>query len=335
MNGRVQIETVSSVMLKDNPLGDPRRREVPVYLPPSYGSKRGRRYPVLFYLPGFAGSGRGCVNYDPWKENVVERLDRLISQGKAREAILVIPDCFTAFGGSQYLNSTATGLYGDHVVCELVGFMEDKFAAMRGPEGRAVLGKSSGGFGALTLAMRHPEVFGHCAGHSGDAGFDACYGGDLLKLCAALEKYGRSVPRYLAEFRRSRDKAGFDHGAMNALAMSACYSPNPASPFGFDIPMDARTGERVPAVWRRWEALDPVHACVKHAAGLARLKTLWFDAGTRDEFFLHLGARRLSDALKRLRIKHVYEEHDRGHFDLNARLDVSLALLTKRCARVD
>ncbi|MEK7384029.1 MAG: esterase, partial [Elusimicrobiota bacterium] len=109
MNGRLQIETVSSLVLKGNPLGDPRRREVPVYLPPSYGAKRGRRYPVIFYLPGFTGTGRGSVNCNPWKENVVERFDRLISTGKSHEAILVIPDCFTAFGGSQYLNSGATG----------------------------------------------------------------------------------------------------------------------------------------------------------------------------------------------------------------------------------
>ncbi len=334
MNGRLQIETVSSLVLKGNPLGDPRRREVPVYLPPSYGAKRGRRYPVIFYLPGFTGTGRGSVNCNPWKENVVERFDRLISTGKSHEAILVIPDCFTAFGGSQYLNSGATGLYGDHILYELVGFIEDKFATVRSPEGRAVFGKSSGGFGALTLAMHHPEVFAHCVSHSGDMGFTACYGGDLLKLCGAVEKCGRSMPRFLAEFRRSRDKVGFDHGAINALGMAACYSPNPKSPYGFDLPVDLRTGERVPAVWKRWDALDPVFACAKHAATLSRLKTLWFDAGTKDEFFLHLGARRLSDALKHLKVKHVFEEHDRGHFDMDARLDISLPLLARRCARV-
>jgi enterochelin esterase family protein len=182
--------------------------------------------------------------------------------------------------------------------------------------------------------MRHPDVFGHVVSHSGDAGFDAGYGIDLLKLCVALQKYGGSAARFVAEFRAARDKSGFDHGAINAIAMAACYSPNPRSRMGFDLPVDVRTGERVPAVWKRWEAVDPVHACRRYAAGLRRLKTLWFDAGTRDEFFLQLGARRLSSALKKLKIKHVYQEHERGHFDLNVRYDVSLPLLTKRCARV-
>lgn len=331
MNGRLQLETVSSLVLKGNPLGDPRRREVPVYLPPSYG--RGRRPPVILYLPGFGGTGRGAVNHDPWKENVAERFDRLISEGRSREAVLVVVDGFTAYGGSQYLNSSATGRYEDHVVGELLPFIEDKFAVGGSPASRALLGKSSGGFGALTLGMRHPDVFGHVAAHSADMGFDASLHVDLLKLCAALSRFGGSPERFVREFRASRDKAGFDHSAINAVAMAACYSPNPRAPLGFDLPVDPRTGARIDAVWRRWEAWDPLHACRRRAAGLKRLRTLWFDAGTRDEFYLHLGARRLSAELKRLGVKHVHEEHDRGHFDLNARLDVSLPLLASRASR--
>ncbi|MBI3289748.1 MAG: alpha/beta hydrolase [Elusimicrobia bacterium] len=334
MRGRLQIETISSIVLKENPLGDPRRREVPVYLPPSYGSARGRRYPVLYYLPGFTGTGRGSVNYNPWKENVAERLDRLIAEGKSREAILVIPDGFTAYGGSQYLNSSATGRYADFVVYELIGYVDDKHATVRHPEGRAVIGKSSGGFGALTLAMRHPEVFGHCVSHSGDMGFEAGYGVDILKFTAALSRYGGSPERFVADFLKSATKQGFDHGAINVIAMAACYSPNPRSPLGFDLPCDPRTGELIPAVWKRWLALDPVHAAAKHADALRRLKTLWFDAGTRDEFYLQLGARRLSAALKKLKVRHIYEEHPFGHFDASPRLDKSLPLLVSRCRRI-
>lgn len=334
MNGKLQLETISSIVLKDNPLGDPRRREVPVYLPPSYGTVRGRRYPVLYYLTGYTGTGRGVVNYNPWKENLVERLDRLIQEGKAREAILVIPDCFTAYGGSQYLNSSATGRYEDHVVYELVGFVDDKFPTVRSSAGRALFGQSSGGFGALTLGMRHPEVFGHIASHSGDSAFEANFPQELLKLCVAVGKRGGSLQRFIADFRAQRTKTGFDHGAIMAIAMASCFSPNPKSPVGFDLPVDLRTGALIPSVWKRWEALDPVHACVRHASALGQLKTLWFDAGVRDEFYLHFGARRLSDALKRLKIRHVYEEHEFGHMDMQPRFDVSLSLLTKRCARV-
>jgi len=206
MNGKLQIETISSVVLKDNPLGDPRRREIPVYLPPSYGAKRGRRYPVIVWLPGFTGTGRGAVNFNPWKEILPERFDRLIAEGKAREAILVIADGFTAYGGSQYLNSGATGRYEDFVVSELIAFVEDKFAAVGIPEGRALAGSSSGGFGALTLGMRHPDVFAHVVSHSGDAGFDTCYGADFAKLCVAADKFG-GLEKLVAAYPETKYKS--------------------------------------------------------------------------------------------------------------------------------
>ncbi len=327
MKGRLQLETLSSLVLKDNPLGDPRRREIPVYLPPSYGRKR---LPVIYYLPGFTGTGRGVVNYNPWKENLVERYDRLIEQGRARECLLVVADAFTAYGGSQYLNSGATGRYEDFIVSELVSFIEDKFAAGGEPRRRALMGKSSGGFGALTLASRRPDVFGHAFAHSADMGFKACYFADLLALVRALDGFGGSPARFAKAFLASRDKEGFAHGAINALAMSACYSPNARSPLGFDLPCDPRTGETIPSVWRRWEALDPIVALPARGAALKRLGTLAFDCGRRDEAFLNLGARRLSGLLKSRGVRHLYEEHDRGHFDMNERYDRSLALLSQR-----
>lgn len=329
MKGKVQLERVGSPLLKGNPLGDPHMREVPVYLPPSYGQQPFRRYPVIFYLTGFAGCGRSAVNHDPWKENIAERLDRLIGEKKAKECILVFPDCFTAYGGSQYLDSSATGPYASHVVKELVPFIEDKFVVVRGPQGRAVMGKSSGGFGALSLAMRHPGVFGHCASHSGDMMFEHCYGPDMPKFAAALSKYG-SAKKLQTEFLASKRKYAFDHALVNMMGMASCYSPAPKSALGFDLPMDERTGELRPWVWKRWLENDPVRLAGRKVAALRALETLWFDAGRRDEYFLQLGARKLSDELKRLRVAHVYEEHEFGHRDMAERYDVSLALLSRR-----
>lgn len=330
MKGKVQIETVSSPALKGNPLGDPALRQVPVYLPPSYGSKRGQRYPVIYYLAGFTGAGRTVVNYNPWRENLAERLDRLIAAGKVRECVLIIPDCFTAYGGSQYLNSTATGRYEDYVVKELVPFVEDKFSVSRQASGRALMGKSSGGYGAVMLGMKNSDVFAHVAGHSGDMFFEVCYGPDIYKFIATLPKYGGSARSFARKFLASKHKDGFDHAAVNILAMAACYSPNPKNSLGFDLPFDERTGEIIPRVWARWKEKDPVTAAIKCRAALRRLKTLYFDCGTRDQFYLHLGARKLSDALKRLGVKHIYEEHGLGHFDMAERYDRSFKLLSER-----
>ncbi|MBI4424430.1 MAG: esterase [Elusimicrobia bacterium] len=333
MNGRVQLETVGSQVLKGNPLGDPHVRELPVYLPPGYGSARGRRYPVVYYLVGFTGTARGALNVHAWRENVVQRLDRLIGEGEAPECLLVIPDCFTRYGGSQYLNSPATGRYEDHVVEELVGFVDDKFAARAEPAGRALLGGSSGGFGALTLGLRHPGVFGHVFCHSGDMHFEMCYGPDIPKCVSALGRYGGRFSGFLRELERSKRRDQLPHELVNMAAMAACYSPNPRSALGFDLPFDERTGDRVPAVWRRWLAHDPALLAPRRAAALRRLRTLFFDCGRRDEFFLHLGARRLHDALRAARVPHRYLEHDAGHFELSERHEVSFRLLRRAFGR--
>ncbi|MBI5631378.1 MAG: esterase [Elusimicrobia bacterium] len=327
MKGKVQIEAVSSSVLKGNPLSDPHRREIPVYLPPSYGKKRGKPYPVIYYLAGFTGGGRSVLNYNPWKENLAERLDRLIARGKVRECVLIIPDCFTAFGGSQYVNSSAVGRYEDHVVKELVPYFEDKLHLRRGPEGRAVMGKSSGGYGALSLGMKYPEVFGHALCHSGDMLFERCYGMDIPKFINCLDQRGGSAARLVREFLKSKRKDLLDHAAVNILAMAACYSPNPRSPWGFDFPFDTRTGELIPKTWARWREKDPVEAAQRFRANLKKLKTLYFDCGRRDEFCLHLGARKLSRVLKGLGVRHTYEEHDLGHFDMAERHDRSFQLL--------
>lgn len=334
MNGKLQIETISSLVLKDNPLGDPRRRDLPVYLPPSYGAKPGRRYPVIYFLLGYSGAARAAVNYGPWKENIVERFDRLIAEGRAREALLVIVDNFTAYGGAQYMNSPATGRYEDFLVDEAVAFVEDKFAAVRAPEGRALCGHSSGGFGALNVGSRRPDVFGHVAAHSADAAFEFNFAFEFLKCVGAFVPYGGSPKRFAEAFRAARDKSPFPFEAVMVLAMASCFSPNPRNPLGFDLPFDARTGELIPAVWKRWQAHDPIRSLPSRAAALRRLKTLWFDAGTRDEFHLHLGARRLSAALKKAKVAHVYQEHALGHRDGAPRFDVSLGLLTRRLTRV-
>lgn len=324
MNGKLQIETVVSQVLKGNPLGDPHRREIPVYLPPGYGERGSKPLGLILYLPGFTGAGRSVVNYNPWKENLVERFDRLIAQKKAAPAVLAIADCFTAYGGSQYVNSPATGRYEDHVVDELVPFLEDKYGCGGAPARRAVMGKSSGGFGALSLAIRRPGVFGHLACHSGDMRFDACYGPDFLKFSAEVDrKFGGSTERFRKAFLASKAKDKFDHAAVNILAMAACYS-------GGKVPCDPKTATLDPALWKKWLEFDPVEAAPRKAAALKKLRTLFFDCGRRDEFFLQYGARRLALALEKAGVPHVHEEHDAGHFDMNERYDRSLALLSKR-----
>jgi S-formylglutathione hydrolase FrmB len=112
---------------------------------------------------------------------------------------------------------------------------------------------------------------------------------------------------------------------LNTLGMAAHYSPNPKSKeMGVDLPFDLNTGETVQDVWNRWLAWDPVRMIEKYRENLKKLKLIFIDCGTRDEFNLHWGARMLHSKLEKMRIKHVYEEFDDGHMSISYRYDVSL-----------
>ena len=326
--GRVVLERFESRVLEGNAAGDPYVRTVPVYLPPSYDEAPERRFPVTFMLSGFLGRGRMMLNDDPWKPPLDERMNALIADGMD-EMILVMPDCFTRYGGSQYVNSTATGRYEDHVVEELVPWADRAFRTLGARDHRGVAGKSSGGYGALTLGMRHPDVFGAVACHSGDMLFDYCYRGDLPGFMTQVQRAG-GLEAWLGAFQAKRKRKHEDFLTLNVLGMAASYSPNPKSPpFGIDLPCDLDTGSFRDDVWARWRAFDPLVMLETCAEALRALKLLFIDCGTRDEFHLHHGARMFVRELERRGIAHVYEEFDDGHMNVTYRFDVSLPRLAR------
>jgi S-formylglutathione hydrolase FrmB len=327
-HGRVVLERFESTVLAGNPAGDPAERVVPVYLPPGYDDEPARRYPVVFVLAGFSGRGRGLLNDDPWSPGLDERMDALIAAG-AGELILVLPDAFTRFGGSQYLDSTATGRYATHVAEELVARVDARFRTLPGREHRGVAGRSSGGYGALVFGMTRPDVFGAVACHSGDLGFDYCYRGDVPRFCTQVQQAG-GLAAWLERFERRRQKSGDDMMALNVLGMAAAYSPDPGRPpFGVDLPCDLETGAFREDVWRRWLEHDPLVLVERHAEALRSLRLLYLDCGTRDEFNLQHGARQFVRRLRELGVAHEYEEFDDGHRHVAYRFDVSLPRLAR------
>ena len=114
----VRLEHVSDV-LKSNPLKDPYRRDLMVWLPPGYASKPTKRYPVFYDLAGYTSAGPARLNWKPFGENMPERLERLVFEEKIGPVIVIFPDCFTSFGGNQYINSSALGAYDDYLIQDL------------------------------------------------------------------------------------------------------------------------------------------------------------------------------------------------------------------------
>jgi enterochelin esterase family protein len=323
--GRVEITRFESEVLRDNPLGDSHVRRVPVYLPPSYDGAKSRRYPVVFVLTGFTGRGRMLLNDHPWSPSLDDRMDALVAGGSP-EAILVMPDAFTRFGGSQYMDSSATGRYETHVVDELVPWVDRTYRTLAGRDHRGVMGKSSGGYGALRLAMLHPDLFGALACHSGDMLFEYCYKPDFPKACSVLQAAG-GVRRFLEGFEAKSQKPKDDFLTLNIVAMAACYSPDPKAEMGVGLPFDLATGLPRADAWERWLDHDPLTMLPGCLDALRDMRLLWIDCGTRDEYHLHHGARAFSAELRRARVAHVHEEYDDGHMNVSYRYDKSLPLL--------
>ncbi len=342
-----------SAILADNPLGDPYERKLAVWLPPQYDRQAGRgvrRFPVLYDLVGFTGSGLAHLNWKPFSENVGERAARLIHERRMGPTILVFPDCFTSLGGNQYINSRAIGRYADYLTREIIPFVDREFRTLAGREHRGCFGKSSGGYGAMIHGMKYARYWGAVANHSGDAYFDFVYRGDWPNTLNELGKYRRPerepgryraprlggldqglddgrVRRFLdAVWRKPKLSSAETHAIMN-ICMAATYDPDLRAPLGFRLPFNLETGELIGARWRRWLAHDPIHLVGRYADNLSTLKGIYIDCGWRDQYQIHFGARILSRRLRAAGIAHVYEEFDDDHSDIDYRMDVSLPFL--------
>jgi S-formylglutathione hydrolase FrmB len=355
--GTVVVLEHRSQILADNPLGDPSLRKLAVWLPREYdtgASGPGRRFPVLYDMVGFTGTGLSHLNWRPFNENVAERAARLVREGRMGPVIIVFPDCFTALGGNQYVNSSAIGNYADYLLEEIIPFVDREFRTLASREHRGCFGKSSGGYGAMIHGMKYARHWGAIANHSGDAYFDFIYRADWPNTLNELAKY-RRPPRKAGPVVPPRDttaerdlRSGLDDGrvrrfldamwkkyklthaeghAIMNVCMAASYDPDPASPLGFRLPFHLDTGELIEPRWKRWLEHDPVLLVHRHARNLRKLRGLYIDCGWRDQYHIHFGARQLSRRLAAAGIAHRYEEFDDDHSDIDYRMDVSLPFL--------
>ena len=351
--GSLLVLEHTSRILRYNPLGDPHVRKLAVWLPPQYDGSGRRRFPVLYDFVGFTGSGLAHTSWKPFGDNVPERAARLIREGKMGQTIVVFPDCFTALGGNQYVNSGAIGNYADYLTREIIPFVDREFRTLPSREHRGCFGKSSGGYGAIVHAMRYAKYWGAIANHSGDACFDFVYWADWPNTLNELSRHrrpSRRAGRYDARRESKRDglEKGFDDGRIRRfldhvwskeklssaeghcimnLCMAATYDPDPRAPNGFRVPFNLESGEPLPQRWRRWRRNDPIHLVTRYRRNLRSMRGIYIDCGWRDQYHIHYGTRILAKRLAETGIRHTYEEFDDNHSDIDYRMDVSLPFL--------
>jgi S-formylglutathione hydrolase FrmB len=276
---------------------------------------------LLVNLPGFTGAGwMALQRRGPFQETLVQLLDRLIRTGECPEAVMILPDCLTTLGGSQYVNSAATGRYADYVTRELVPWAREKFHT--GATG--VLGQSSGGFGALHLGAEFPEVFQAVGSSAGDAAFEYCYLSDLPRAFREFRKAGGVVPwleRLFSDPSTLKGHMDSSGAALNMLAMASCYSPSAENPGSFEVPIDLESGALRPEVWGRWLAFDPVLRLSDERvqAAYRGMRSLHVTGSDTDEWYLDIGARMFASEAQRHNVPVHHDEFAGSHFAVTPR----------------
>lgn len=323
---------VESEVLAGNPLGDPTRRPLYVYSSPGVAAGRSGRVSCVYVLQSFSGQLDGWLARKPFEPLFIERLDAMFAAGDCPEAVVVFADAWTSLGGSQFLNSSATGNYADYLCDEIVAFVDERYPTAGTRRRRAVTGHSSGGYAALVLPMLRPDVWGALVAHAPDTLFEAGYMGDFPRAVRVLrEHYGGSYDALLSDFRNAES---FDWGrwgeALSVYAMAAAYSPDPERPGQVLLPFDTRTGRLIPEIWERWLAHDPVRMAAGHVRELRGLAHIHIEAGRADEYMLDVGAVALSEELHALGIEHSFELFDGRHRGISHRYAPAIRSLLLR-----
>lgn len=302
-----RIDTVPAPSLAANLLGDPAWRQVSVYLPPSYATHPRRRYPVLYWLHGFASADRELISGIRQDLNIRLAMDSLLAAGAAREMIIVMPNARNAFEGSFYANSPVTGRWEDFIVRDLVSWVDRRFRTVRARSARGIAGSSMGGFGALRVALRNPNTFSAVYAMS-----PCCLDSEVFFERSWLAAWrGAAAVKTLEDFQRAPFRSQL------VIARSAFYSPDTARPplyVAFPVELDGDSLRLVPAVAALWRE-DPMALIPRSAPALRRL-AIALDAGAQDGFpDIPRNVRTVDSLLTALGIAHEAEIYQGGHVD--------------------
>ncbi|MPZ94170.1 MAG: enterochelin esterase [Propionibacteriales bacterium] len=333
LSGRLDELTIDSALLRDNPLGDPHQRPLWVQVPPGYDDSD-RRYPVVYLIQGYTGQLTMWRNRTAYRQPVPELVDQVFAEPDAPQAVVVYVDAWTTYGGSQFVDSPGTGRYHSYFCDEVVPFVDERYRTLADRDHRAVTGKSSGGFGAMITPMLRPDLFGALATHAGDALYECVYVHEFAESVRALREYEGDIWRWWADFRsRVAFTKAEDSKLLMMLGVAACFSADEDGTVR--LPFDPTTGRLVDDQWARWLAWDPVRMLEQpaYAEAMASMRAVWIDAGTRDDWYLDLGAQAFRDGLLQVGVPEdriAFELFDATHMAIEYRYPLAIRWLAER-----
>lgn len=321
-NFRIETLQVNSLALHNNPLGDSSLKLNPILVPNDYSSGNSPNpatsWPVIFVLAGFSGNSPFYFNAKFNELNAVQTIDRANTEGQAPSAFYVFVDALTSWGGSQFINSSAVGNYQDYIINEIVPAIKKHYPVSSKAADWAVVGGSSGGYGALQLSSQFPDIFGHCLAIAPDSFFSASLLPDLYAALPYWEK-NKNARKILEDVHSGKiQKQKNWHSLLNAFGMSACYAPANHS-VDFQYPLEPYTGVLIPEVWQQFLEKDPIHFLPARIENLRKLSSLYFDVGTKDNYHLQYGTRQIVSQLQQLGVAVEFTEFDGNHFDIGER----------------
>ena len=303
--GKVLHLTIHAASLEENLIKESPQLSLGIYLPPGYEKQPKKRYPVVYWLHGYSG-WKNTTGMTDWGDREAEvTINKLIESGAVEPMIIVMPDGSNRFGGSFYTNSYTTGNWEDFIAHELPEYIDSNYRSIPKPESRGIAGHSMGGYGALKIAMKHPDIFSSVYGH--------------CSCCLTLS------PSYWDENAINQAMSIDNWDAMlkgswwvKALhAFSAATSSNPNNPpFYSDLPYEIKgdsilINENTKA---KWAANIPSWMADQYISNLRKLRAIALDAATRDSWTT--GSEYFANALNRINVKNNFEIYKGGHNDM-------------------
>ncbi|HYH04404.1 MAG TPA: alpha/beta hydrolase-fold protein [Bacillota bacterium] len=276
--------TIPAPSLQNNLLSDPAVQTCYIYLPPSYHTTK-THFPVVYFLHGYGGSPASIVNFEPV-------LNQMIAEKTLPEVIVVGVNGKNALGGSFFVNSPVTGNWEDFLINDVVSYIDHNYRTIAKPHSRGIAGFSMGGFAALNLAFKHPELFSVVYSLS-----PGLFNPDGLKKALPL----------------------WDNRFLSAYG--AAFSPNLNQPYPFANILSSNDVSKNASLWDKWEngfgnlqtKLND-YLNKKH-----RLNAIRIEYGNKDFFvWIPEGCIYLSELLNSAKIDYELLTHNGGHsLDLN------------------
>ncbi|HKW61042.1 MAG TPA: alpha/beta fold hydrolase [Candidatus Acidoferrum sp.] len=285
---------VHGTELEGNLEGDAVDRDVFVFLPPSYGSEKSRRYPVVYALHGYS------IGAEQWTHeiHVPQTVEGATAQG-AKEMIVVLPDSKTIHNGSMYSSSVTTGDFEQFVARDLVAYIDAHYRTIPERLSRGLVGHSMGGYGATRIGMKHSDVFG------------SLY---IMSPCCLSPRMAASMKledeKALEAVKTPEDSAKLGFFQRAQLASAAAWSPDPKNPpLYLDLPM--KDGAPQPDVLAKWAANAPLAFMDQYIGNLRQYRAIAIDVGDQDG--LRVDAGKLRDALDKYGIGNSFELYQGTH----------------------